>query len=124
MNVTEASAFNRICDYLGLGRHPRHVEAEEAIGAFRILASRSNQCLAAGISTIEIDESRPLIARFEFPRRVQVSQTSGPNRWAEARERRPSSNPDKDDLIKVVYEGSRTSAWVTEPRVTWDPHGA
>jgi hypothetical protein len=53
----------------------------------------------------------------EYPRRVQVVQPVGKPRWAEARERRPSSNPERPDVVKVVYEGSRTSAWVSAARI-------
>lgn len=51
---------------------------------------------------------------------VRVEQPVGPPKRAEVRERRPSSNPDRPELVKVVYVDSRTAAWISSARIIRD----
>jgi hypothetical protein len=48
---------------------------------------------------------------------VKVSQPYGPAKLAEEREHRPSANPERPELVKVVYLDSRTAAWISSTRI-------
>ena len=48
---------------------------------------------------------------------VIVAQPVGPPRLAEERDRKPSSNPERPELVKVVYLGTRTCTWISAERV-------
>jgi hypothetical protein len=50
VNISEATAFNAICKYLGLRDGDTPVTAQRAVEAFALLAERSSKALMAGIS--------------------------------------------------------------------------